>query len=72
MSKEDASNDPDLLNLGNIIELLESRKRQLLERKYFCKDQLEFKKIGKELKQIDALLKKSRSTERKVARRKAS
>lgn len=68
MDKQDVSND---LNLGNSIELLETRKRQLLERRNLCKDPSELKNIEKQLKQIDALLKKNQSTKEKLLKIKA-
>ena len=39
------------------VEILESRKKQLLERKRFTKDKEALKKIGKQLKEIEAMLK---------------
>jgi hypothetical protein len=64
-------NNSDLLDLSKEIELLESRRRQLLERKDLCKDKSELKQIEKQLKQVDAHLKKHRSTEAKILKLKA-
>ena len=71
MRKNDSSNSSDLLNLNKEIDLLESRKMQLLERKNLCKDKLELKEIEKQLKQVDTLLKKFRNTEAKILKIKA-
>jgi len=71
MSKNDVLNDTDLLNTSQQIELLESRKKQLLKRKNLCKDQTELKAIEKQLKQAESLLKKLQKRKTKIPRTKA-
>jgi hypothetical protein len=53
-----SENDNDLLNADKYIELLESRKKQLLERKNLYIDQAELKTIEKQIRQIELQLKK--------------
>ena len=69
MSKLDISNAPELLSFSNSIELLESRKWQLVERMNLCKDQLDIKKIEKQLKKIDALMKKTRRRDESLSKK---
>lgn len=62
MSENDILNDIDLINTDKHIELVELRKKKLLERKNLCKDQAELKTIEKQLKQAESLLKKLKKT----------
>ncbi len=66
MSKNESPDSSDKLTLIKEIEIVESRRRQLLERKDLCKDKSELREIEKQLKQIDVLLRKLRSIDAKI------
>jgi len=66
MSKNESPDSSDKLTLRKEIEIVESRRRQLLERKDLCKDKSELREIEKQLKQIDVLLRKLRSIDAKI------